>query len=187
MVEVILMGTAILLVDDVEGGKFGEDDLQEAATLQVFETDTRMWRHDDLIEFVLDALATDDLDSLCHPFQGHESLVLDLEVELGGESDAAHHAQGIVGEGNIGFQGCGDDTILEVSQAVEGIDEFAKSVFIQADSHCIDGKVTTVLVVLESPVFNDGFTRVVAVALLTGSYELHFEELRSQETGVWSR
>ena len=187
MVEIVFMGTAILLVDDVEGGKFGEDDLQEAATLQVFETDAGVRRHDDLIEFVLDAFATDDLDTLSHPFQSHEGLVLNLEIELGGKSDAAHHAQGIVGEGNIGFQGCGDDAILEVSQAIEGVDQFTKSVFVQADSHRIDSKVATVLVVLESPVFNDGFTGVVAIALFPCPHELHFEELRSQETGVWRR
>ena len=57
--------------------------------------------HDDLVEFVLDALATDDLNPLCHPFQSHPGLILDLEVQLRRKTDTAHHTQGVVREGDV--------------------------------------------------------------------------------------
>ena len=143
--------------------------------------------HDDLIQFILDTLATDDLDAVDHPLQSDKGLVFDLEVQLCGKADATHHAQRIVAESDIRLQCGGDDTILKISQSVEGIDEFAKTLFIQTDRHRIDSEVATVLVVLQGSILHDGLARVMAVALLASADELDFEDLRSQETGVRSQ
>ena len=130
--------------------------------------------HNDLVELVLDTLTTHDLDSVDHALECDEGLILYLEIQLGGETDASHHAQGVVGEGDIGLQGRGDDTILEIGQTIEGVYQFAEAVFVQADGHRIDGEVATVLVVLKCAVFDDGLTGITAVTLLTRSHKLHF-------------
>ena len=92
---------------------------------------------------------------------------------MSSKTDAAHHPQGVVAEGHLWLQGCGDDTILEVGESVEGVYEFTKPALIQTDSHRIDSEVAPVLVILQRTVFDDGFARVVTIALLTGSHELH--------------
>ena len=126
----------------------------------------------DFVELDGDALATDDADAVGHALQALEGFVLNLEIQLGGKADAAHHAQGVVGECHLGVEGRGDDAVLEVGNAVEGVDELSEAAAVQADSHRIDGEVATVLVVLERAVLDDGFARVVAVALLPRTYEL---------------
>ena len=128
---------------------------------------------DDLVQFVLDALAAHDLDTVGHPLQRLIGLLLDLEIQLRGETHTAHHPQRIVRESDFRVEGCGDDAVFEICQPVEGINEFAETVFIQTDGHRIDGEVAAVLIVLQSTILHDGFTRIVAVTLLAGAYELH--------------
>ena len=173
MVEVVLVGTAVLGFYDVEGCELGEDDVEESGALEVDETTAGMGRHDNLVELHLDTLATDYLDAVGHALKGSEGLILYLEIELGGKADAAHHAQRIVAEGDVGVEGCGDDAVLEVGETVEGVDEFAKAAVVEADGHGVDGEVATVLVVLEGAVLDDRFARVVAVALAAGTDELY--------------
>ena len=96
---------------------------------------------------------------------------------MGSKTDASHHTQRIIGKSDSGLQGSGNDAILNVSQTIERIHKFAKTALIQADGHRIDGKIATVLVVLKSTVFDNGFTGIVAVALLTSTHELYFNLL----------
>ena len=133
-----------------------------------------MGRHDDLVQLDHDALATHYLDALGHALQPFEGLVLNLEVQLGGEAYAAHHAQGVVAEGDVGVKGRGDDAVLKVGKAVKRVDQLAEAVMVQADGHRVDGEVAPVLVVLQRAVLHDGLARVMAVALTAGADELHF-------------
>ena len=173
MVKIILMCTAVFLLDDIEGRKFGQDDVQKSTALQIFEADAGMRGEDDLVEFVLDALAAHNLDTVGHPFQCLIGLLFNLEIQLRGETYAAHHAQRVVRKSDLRVKGCGDDTVFEICQSVEGIDEFTEAVFVQTDGHRIDGEVATVLVIFQSTVLHDGLTRVMTVALLAGTDELH--------------
>ena len=136
-------------------------------------------RVDDLIEFVLDALSADNLDPVGHALKGHESLVFDLEIQLRRKTDAAHHAQGVVGKGDARLQRGGDDAVFEVGQTIERIDEFSETLLVQADSHRIDGEITTVLIVFQRTVLTTGFPGVVTITLLRAptnstSYSLPF-------------
>ena len=142
-----------------------------------------MGRHDNLVELHLDALTADNLDAVGHALQCLEGLVLYLEVQLRGKADAAHHAQGVVAEGDVWLKGCGYDAILQVGQAVEGVYQFAKAVFVQADGHCVDGEVATVLIVLQGTVLDNGLARIVAVALAAGTDEFYFSPLQPPPTG----
>ena len=133
-----------------------------------------MGRHDNLVEFHLDTFATDNLDTVGHAFQGLEGLILNLEVQLGGKTDATHHTQWVITECDTRLQRSGDDTILQVGQAIKGVNQFTKTVLIQADSHRINRKVATVLIILQRTILHDRLTRIVTIALLSGSHKLHF-------------
>ena len=150
------MCAAVATLDDVEGGDFRQDNLQEPRALQVFETDAGMRREHDFVELDGNALATDNFYTRGHALKTREGLLLDLEVQLGSETDAAHHAQGIVGERHLRVEGRGDDTVLEVGNAVEGVDEFTETTAVQTDSHRIDGEVAAILVVLEGTILDNG-------------------------------
>ncbi len=177
MIEVILVRPPILLLHDVEGGQFGQDDVEQTRTLQVNEAATGMGRHDDFVQLHLDALATDYTDALGHTLQGLESLILYLEVQLGGEANAAHHTQRVVAEGDVGIEGRGDDAVLEVGQAVEGVDELPKTFLIQADGHRVDGEIAPVLVVLQCAILHHRGSRLPVIALFSCSDELHLSVL----------
>ena len=167
------MSPSVAFLHNVQSRQLGQDNLQQTAPLQVFKTDAGMRSHDDFIEFHFYALPTDYLDAVCHLGKCLECFFLYLKIQLGGKADAAHHAQWIVRERDFGIERSGDDTVLQVGNAVEGIHQFSEAVAVQTDSHCIDGKVTTVLVILQRPVFHDGFARVVLIAFLTCSHELN--------------
>ena len=114
VIEIILVGNTILCLNNVECCKFGHDELEKSAAMEINKTATWSGRHENLIEFVLDALTTDDIDTLGIAREGIEGLVLDHEIELGCEAHATQHAQGVVGEGDVGVERSGNDTILEV-------------------------------------------------------------------------
>ena len=101
---------------------------------------------------------TDNLDTVSHALQGLKGLILNLEVQLRGKADAAQHAQGVVRESDLRVQRRSDDAVLQVCQSIERIDQFAKPRLVQADSHRINGKVTTILVVLQCSVIHNGLT-----------------------------
>ena len=173
VVEIVLMRPAIALLHDVQSSHFWQYNLQQTRALQVFKAYRRVWCHHDFVQLHLDALATDYSDAVSHATESVERLVLYLEIQLGGKANATHHTQRVVRERHLRVQGCGNDAILQVGNAVEGIHQFSEPLLIQTDSHRIDGEVATVLVVLQRAVLHDGLARIVAVALLAGTHELN--------------
>ena len=93
MVEVVLMRPSVLLFHDIQCRQFRQDQLEQARALQIVEAETGMRGQDDLVEFVLDALTTDDTDPVGHTFKGHIGSLLYLEIQLGGKTHTTHHAQ----------------------------------------------------------------------------------------------
>ena len=168
------MGTSVLDLHAFKGGQFGEDDGQQTGTGEFDEADAGTGREHDFIQFVDDALLRDNADALGIAHEGLLRLFLYLETELGGEAHAAHHAQGVVGEGDVGVEGCGYEAILHVQQAVEAVDEFAEAFRVETDGEGVDGEVATVKVVLQRAVLHDGFARVVTITLATGTNEFQF-------------
>ena len=157
VVEVVLVGAAVAHLYAFEGGELGEDDGEETGAGEFDEADTGPGREHDFVEFVDDAFLGDDLDTLGVALEGLLGLVLYLEAELGGEADAAHHAQGVVGEGDVGVEGRSYEAVLHIEESVEAVDELAEAVGVETDGEGIDGKVAAVEVVVEGAVFDDGF------------------------------
>ena len=100
---------------------------------------------------------------------------MNLEVELGSEADCAHHSQRIIGKSDIRIKRGADNAGFEVRDTVEGIDKLAETVFIQADSHRVDGEIAAILVIFECAVFHDRVARLAHIRFLACSYKFQFE------------
>ena len=108
---------------------------------------------------------------------------------LSREAHAAHHAQRVVGESDVGVERCAYNAVLEVVDAVERVYEFAEARLVKAYRHGVDGEVAAVLVVLECAVLNHGLARTTVVALAACAHELHLRvvelNLRRTEVAVY--
>ena len=85
-------------------------------------------------------------------------------MELCCKSYASHHPQRVVAEGYLGFQRCADEVVFQIGNAVKGIDDFSKVLFVEAYAECVDGEVPALQVFLQGAFLNDGFPGIVAVA-----------------------
>ena len=148
MVEVVFMCTALACLHIVEHGELRKNQREQTRTVQVYESTAGLVGKDDLVEFLLDTLSADDFQPFSVARQCVEGLVFDVELQLCGESHTAHHAQRVVGEGNIRVEGRADNAVLQVSESVERIDKLTKTVSVEADGQRVDGEVAPVLVVL---------------------------------------
>ena len=168
------MASSVARLHIVEGGKLWKDYLKQTAALQFHETDGGTRREHDFVKLVDDTLGADDAYAFAVSPEGCEGLFFNLETKLRGKAHATHHAQRVVAESDVGVEGCGDDAVLEVKQAVERVDEFAKACLVEAYRHGIDGEVAAVLVVFKGTVLHDGFSRVVAVAFTPCTHKFQF-------------
>lgn len=164
-------------LNDVEGGKLGQQPRQQSAAVQVDKTLARRGGHHYLVKLLLYALPADYLYAVGVAFERVERLVLDEEVKLRGKTYAAQHAQGVVRERHVRVERRAYDTVFKVGQAVEGVYQFAETGLVEAYRHGVYGEVAAVLVVLQRAVLHYRLARVVAVALLPGAYKLHFHVL----------
>ncbi len=173
VVKIVLVTFAVLCLNHVERGEFGQDELQQAATVQVHEATAGLRGHHYLVELLRYALAAYYPYAVGVALQGVECLLVDIEAELRGEPHAAHHAQWVVGEGDIGVERRADDAVLHVENTVEGVHDFAKALLVETHGEGVDGEVAAILVVFQGAVFHMWLARVVAVALLARAHELH--------------
>ena len=171
--EIVLVCPSVSGFHVVEQFNLGQDELEQSAAVQVVEALAWVGGKHDFIEFVGYPFCTDDFQPVAVSLQRLERLVVDIEIELCGEPYAPHHTERVVGEGDIGVEWRADETIGQVVDAIEGVDEFAKAVFVETDGHGIDGEVAPVLVVIERAVLHDRFPAVVTVTLFPGAHELH--------------
>ena len=148
VVEVVLMFPSVARFHDVEIGQFGQDERQQTATMQVHPPLAGVRRHHHFVQFIGDALATDDFNALGIALQGIEGFFLDEEIQLGGKTDASKHAQGIVAERDVGVERGANDAVLQVVESVKGVYQFAKAPLVETNGHRVDGEVAAVLVVL---------------------------------------
>ena len=181
MVEDVLVATAVDSFYALQGANLGQDELHEAALLHQLEAEGRLRREHNLVELGGDALSADNLDALGVAGDGLEGVVGDAEAQLAGEAHGAHHAQGVVAEGDVGVEGRAEDALIEVVDAAEGVHQLAIAVSIQTDGKGVDGEVAPPLVVLEGAVLNDGLAAVVAVALAAGADELQLQTFRLRD------
>ena len=97
-----------------------------------------------------------------------------MKGELCGKSHAAHHAQRVVRKGDVGIKGGADDAVFYIVKSIEGINEFAKSICIQANRYGVDGEITAVLVVLQCAVFYNGLSAVTIITFTACANKFNF-------------
>ena len=174
MVEDIFVPPAVLHLHAFQCNQFGEDKRQQSRLIQQQPAYGGLAREHDFVEFIGYTLAGDDTNALAVAHDGIEGVGMEREAELGGEADCPHHTQGVVGERDVGVERRADNHVLHVLYAVEGVEQGAVAVAIEADSKGVDGEVAAVLVILKRTVLNYWFARVMRVAFLTCAHELHF-------------
>ena len=175
MDEIVLMGVAAPLLHPLEVVHLGKNPLQQPGEFQQLEAHRRDGRKDDLVEFGDDAFARDDADAFGIAADRLEGLFLDGEAQLRGEPDGAHHAQRVVGKGDVGIAWRADDALFEVRHPVERIDQLAERGPVQRPRHGVDREVAPPLVVRQRAGFDLGFARIAGVGLPARAHELDFD------------
>lgn len=84
------------------GGDFGKDVFEQAALAKKIEAARRVGWTEKFDEFVADALGTDRENLWRDGFDGGEGFGLDIEIELGGETNGPQEAQVILGKAFAG-------------------------------------------------------------------------------------
>ena len=100
--------------------------------------------------------------------------VINIKIELGGKTDTPHHAKWVIAEGDVRVKWCTDCTLFQIIHSAEWVYQFAETFFVEAYRHCIDGEITSVLVVFQCSVFHYRLAAVVAIRLFSGTDKLHF-------------
>ena len=157
----------------VECRQLRKHDIQQSAALHLHESHRRGGRQHYLVELVDDTLAADDAYAFTVAVESVEGLLVNAEIELRGETDASHHAQWVVAEGDIRVKGRADDAVLHILLSVEGVYQLTKAIGIETNSHSVDSEIATLQVVLQCAVLHNRFARVALIALPTRTDKLH--------------
>ena len=173
MEEVVLVALAVDHLHALEQAELGQDVLQQARFVEQQEARGGSRRHHDLVQFLRDPLHGDDLDAFRVAGDGVERVGVDIEMQLRGEADGPHHAQGVVGIGDVGVERGADGQVFEIAHPVEGVEKSPEVVLVEADGHGVDGEIAAVLVVFEGAVFHEGLAAVTVVRLATGAHKLN--------------
>ena len=167
------MSPALLFLHAAKPMDFGQYKFQQATALQQVEPHGRTWRSHDFIQFIHDTLLRDDGDTLLHAADSVESVGVDEEAQLGGETYATHHAERVVTEGDIRVERCTDNHVADILHASERVHQFSETLLVQTDGQSIDGEVTTVLIILQGAGLDNGFAGILPIRLFPGTDELH--------------
>ena len=173
VVVVVLVCLAIACLYKVKLHQLRQNEVEQARLAQIVEAPAGVCGKHNLVELGLYALAADNVKPVRVAPKSLEGLRLNGEVELCGEPHAAQHAEGVVGECDVGVQRCGYYSVLKVVDSIERVYQLAKPACIEAYCHGVDGEVTAVLVIGKCPLLHNGLARVVAVALPSGTDKLH--------------
>ena len=173
MLVVVLVSPPVSLLYHVHHAKLRQYAGQEIGVSQIIETHGGMGSEHNLVHLVTDTFRADDVQPLRVSGKRVISLSLYLEIELGGEAHATHHAKRVVAESDIRIQGRGDNAILQVGQPIERIHQLPETIMVEANGHGVDGEVAAVLVIFQRAVFHDGLSGVMPIAFFPGSHKFH--------------
>ena len=175
VVEVVLVAAAMHHAHSGKSLKFGEYELEQPGAVQQVEAYRGARRAHNLAQFVLDALHGDYLYAAGVAADSIEGLGSDAELQLRCEAHGAHHAQGVVAEGDVGVEGRADGARADVVHAAVQVDELAEGGGIHADGHGVDGEVAAGDILFKRAALHYGVARLAAVALATCTHKLQFQ------------
>ena len=171
------MGASITRLHALQPDKFREYQFQQTTAVQLNESLRRNRWQDDFVQFVCNAFFGDDGDAFAITLQRIECLIVNIESQLGGKTDTAHHAQRVITESYIRVEGSPDGLFLQVSNTAKGVDQLAITHPVQANSQCIDGKITAVLVILQCTVLYNRLAGIVCIRFFSCTHKLNFRTI----------
>ncbi len=151
--------------------------MQELRLKEQFEAIRRLLGQDDFIEFVADTLLRYNFEALTILDNGLEGIGVYIKIELCGKANGAHHAQRVIGEGNIRAERRANQFAAQVVLPAEGVYQFPIVFLIERDGQGIDGEVAAILVVFQRTIFYDGFAGVALVRLFARTHKLQLPAL----------
>ena len=184
MAEIVFVPASLHRLDPLEGIELGQHGGQQAAFVHQQPTHRRAGGFHDFVQFVGNPFAGENREPAGVAANGVFGFRDDLEPQLGSEPDGAQHAQGIVAVGRIGIERGADDAVVEVADAAEGIHQRAVILAAEAESQCVDGEVTPLLIFLKGAVFHDGLAGIGPVGFAAGADEFDLHALVAQHRGA---
>ncbi len=122
VVEDVFVGEFAALLHSFEGGKLWQYIPQQAYFVKQFPSQRRGCRCLHRLHQLLGyALLRYDLYARGHAFHALECLIANGELQAGGESYSAQHAQRVVRECDVGVEWRADHAVLQVAYAVKGV------------------------------------------------------------------
>ena len=171
------MRSAIAGLNTLQGYQLREDKLQQAGAVQIYESFGRDGRQQYLIQFIRNPLFGYDGNAFFVTAQRLKSIIINIEIQLGGKADAAHHTQRVVTESDVRVKRRTNGFLLHILHSSKRVHQFSIAMPVQANRQRIDGKVPPVLVILQRTVLNNRLARIVCVGLLTRTHKLHFRSM----------
>ena len=163
------MGASIARLHALQPNKFREYQFQQTTAVQLNESLRRNRWQDDFVQFVCNAFFGDDGDAFAITLQRIECLIVNIESQLGGKR--------VITESYIRVEGSPDGLFLQVSNTAKGVDQLAITHPVQANSQCIDGKITAVLVILQCTVLYNRLAGIVCIRFFSCTHKLNFRTI----------
>ena len=182
MGEVLLVP---LFIRTFQGQQLRQDEIQQPGFVHQPESYGRPAADEHLVELFRNPFLGEDAHPVPVPadgFQGfgHYPEFMLRSREPGGESDGPDHAQWIVAVGGVRVKRGADDACGKVPYSSERVYQSPEILFLEAECHGIDGEVPSFLVVLDGPVFHNGFPGVFSVGFFPCSHKFHFNAFVAQ-------
>ncbi len=132
VVEVVFMPASLYNLHSFHRGELRQDVLEQSRSVEQPPADGGAGGEHDFVQFGEDSLTGDNLDALSVAGYGFERGRIDVEIELRGEADGAHHAQRVVGEGYVGVERRADCALAQVVESAETVNEHAHFARVEA-------------------------------------------------------
>ena len=135
------MRTSVYLFHPLHSCQLGKNERQQAAPSQLHGSLSKAWASSLSYSIRRQYARGDDLYPFPVPFQCLERLFIYIKIQLGGKTHAAHHAQRVVAESNVGVERRTDEAVFHVPHAVERVDQFSETFTVQTYGQCINREI----------------------------------------------
>src|SRR5688572_25300415 len=97
------------------------------------------------------------------------------ESQLCGKADSTHHTQWIITECTRRLHWCTDDLSFNITDPIKWIEQLTISLFIEIDRHCIDGEVSSFLVIIQCTGSDIRFAGSLLIAFFSCTYKFDIQ------------
>ncbi len=175
MVEIILVAHAVDNLHPLHRRQLGENELEQPRLHKQLPPYRGLRRLHHLGKLVIYTFARYYGDTVGVALDSLEGILHYRKLQLRGEAYGSHHAQGVVGESDVGVERRANQPVAQVGTTVIAVDKLAESAGVDTQRHGIDGEIAARQVIVKSAVLHNRLAAVAVVRLLSGSYEFQLE------------